>query len=59
MHGGTGRTAWIIDSIQSQKDLYLSMLDSAIQGDMETVSTPLSKTDSQLNATYKKTNDRA
>lgn len=54
MHGGTGRTAWIIDSIQSQKDLYLSMLDSAIQGDMETVSTPLSKTDSQLNATYKK-----
>ena len=54
MHGGTGRTAWIIDSIQSQKDLYLSTLDKAIQGDIETVSTSLSETDSQLNATYKK-----
>ncbi|USD34735.1 MULTISPECIES: lysozyme inhibitor LprI family protein [Vibrio] len=54
MHGGTGRTAWIIDSIQSQKDLYLSMLDKAIQGDIEAVSTPLSETDSQLNASYKK-----
>lgn len=54
MHGGTGRTAWIIDSIQSQKDLYLSTLDKAIQGDIEAVSTPLSETDSQLNATYKK-----
>ncbi|MCG9687702.1 lysozyme inhibitor LprI family protein [Vibrio tubiashii] len=54
MHGGTGRTAWIIDSIQSQKDLYLSTLDKAIQGDIEAISTPLSETDSQLNATYKK-----
>ncbi|NOI79618.1 DUF1311 domain-containing protein [Vibrio tubiashii] len=54
MHGGTGRTAWIIDSIQSQKDLYLSTLDKAIQGDIEAISTPLSETDSQLNTTYKK-----
>ncbi|AIW17071.1 lysozyme inhibitor LprI family protein [Vibrio tubiashii] len=54
MHGGTGRTAWIIDSIQSQKDLYLSTLEKAIQGDIEAISTPLSETDSQLNATYKK-----
>ncbi|MDC5856750.1 lysozyme inhibitor LprI family protein [Vibrio europaeus] len=54
MHGGSGRTAWIIGSIQEQKDLYLSMLDKAIQGDIETVSTPLSETDSQLNTTYKK-----
>ncbi|WP_237767881.1 lysozyme inhibitor LprI family protein [Vibrio bivalvicida] len=54
MHGGTGRTAWIISSIQEQKDLYLSMLDKAIQGDIEPVSNSLAKTDSQLNATYKK-----
>jgi len=54
MHGGSGRSAWITDSIQEQKNRYLSMLDKAIQGDIEPVSNSLSETDSQLNITYKK-----
>ncbi|KEI71450.1 hypothetical protein GV64_12485 [Endozoicomonas elysicola] len=53
MHGGTGRLAWISESIQEQKNRYIEMLEKALQGNIERVATPLAETDNRLNTTYK------
>ncbi|KJY86838.1 hypothetical protein TW84_18640 [Vibrio neptunius] len=52
MHGGSGRGAWISESIQKQKNRYLEALEKAVQGHIESVLTPLAETDRRLNATY-------
>ncbi|NOI74274.1 DUF1311 domain-containing protein [Vibrio coralliilyticus] len=52
MHGGSGRAAWISDSIQEQKNHYLEALEKAVRGNIESVPTPLAETDKRLNATY-------
>lgn len=53
MHGGSGRSAWVSGSIQSQKDDYLVFLKKVVDGFSGSVNTKFAETDRQLNKTYK------
>lgn len=53
MHGGSGRSAWVSGSIQSQKDEYLVFLRKVFNGFSGSVNTQFTETDRQLNKTYK------
>lgn len=53
MHGGSGRSAWISESIQAQKDDYLAFLKKVVDGYSASVNTEFAETDKQLNETYK------